>query len=259
MKHETVCGVHAVEAILSKRPESILELQVQQGCENVRVKPLVEQAQQAGLKPQWVKRAVLDKLSEGSAHQGIAVKVKARPLLNETDLYDQLKEAEGALHPEAHLFLVLDTLDDPHNLGACLRSAECAGVTGVIVTKDKMPKISPAVRKVASGAADLLPIYQVTNLANVLKRIKEQGVWVVGTACDEEAKSIYETPLTGSICIVLGAEGRGMRRLTRTLCDYVAYIPLAGSIDSLNVSVAAGVVLFEARRQRLLAQPTQRA
>ena len=258
MKHETVFGVHALQAVLSQRPESVLELQVQQGCDNQRVNQLLELAQQSGLKPQWVKKAVLDKVSEGGVHQGIAAKVKPRPMLDESALINLLKEQDpqSAHH---HLFLVLDTLDDPHNLGACLRSAECAGVTGVILTKDKMPKVSSIVRKVASGAADLLPIYQVTNLANTLKRMKEQGVWIVGTACDEEAKSIYETSFTGSIGIVLGAEGRGMRRLTRELCDFVAYIPLAGAIDSLNVSVAAGVVLFEARRQRLLAEAAQPA
>lgn len=258
MKHEVVYGVHAIAALLEKRPEAIREVWVMQGCSNKRVLELVEQVRALGVAPQAVRKAVLEKQTGSQAHQGIAAKVNARPVLSEADLYHFLAEHDP--RESRPLFLILDALDDPQNLGACLRSAECAGVAGVIITRDKTPSLAtPSVRKVACGAVDLLPVYQVTNLASVLKRLKDEGVWIVGTACDERAQSLYETELTGAIGLVLGSEGKGLRRLTLEQCDFVSYIPLAGSIDSLNVSVATGVALFEARRQRLLAEAAQPA
>ena len=146
--------------------------------------------------------------------------------------------------------LLLDGVTDPHNLGACLRSADAAGIHAVITPRDKSASITPVVRKVAVGAADSMPFFQVTNLARTMEMLKERGIWLMGTALEEEAKSLYDVALTGPIGIIMGAEGSGMRRLTRELCDVLLYIPMGGSVESLNVSVATGVTLFEAMRQR---------
>jgi 23S rRNA (guanosine2251-2'-O)-methyltransferase len=146
--------------------------------------------------------------------------------------------------------LLLDGVTDPHNLGACLRTADAAGVQAVIAPRDKSASITPVVRKVAVGAAESLPFFQITNLARTMEALRERGIWLIGTALEEGAKPLYETDLKGPLGIVMGAEGAGLRRLTREYCDVLVYIPMAGSVESLNVSVATGVTLFEALRQR---------
>lgn len=258
LKHELAFGIHAVSVLLSAKPELIKEIWIQQDCANRRIELIVKMAGDLGFKPQVVRKSVLDKEAQSATHQGVLALIKKRAALDEFALYNYIDTID--VQKEKPFFLIVDSLDDPQNLGACLRTAECALVDGVILTKDKNPKVSSAVvRKVACGAVDLLPIYEVTNLASVLKRLKEYGIWIVGTACDASATPVFKTDLTGPVGLVVGSEGRGMRRLTTDKCDFLTYIPLRGQIDSLNVSVATGVALFEASRQRLLAEASQPA
>jgi len=186
----------------------------------------------------------MDKLASGERHQGVIAQLKKIDNLGEGAL-DSVLDNAGP-NP---LLLVLDGVTDPHNLGACLRSADAAGVHAVIVPRDRAAGLSPVVRKVAAGAAETVPLIQVTNLARTLRWLKERGFWLVGTD-DEATQSIYTAKLTGPIAIVLGAEGAGMRRLTKEHCDLLVNIPMQGVVESLNVSVATGVTLFEAVRQR---------
>lgn len=246
-KSERIFGIHAVEAWLQRTPEQLRQLWVQEGRVDRRMQELLNLAQRTGLTVQTVPRETLDKLAEGGRHQGVVAEVVPRPPGDEHALADYL---DGA-GPEA-LVLVLDGVQDPHNLGACLRTADAAGVTAVILPKDKAVGLTPVVRKVASGAAEALPVYVVTNLARALDRLKDAGFWVYGAA-GESAENLYEQSLDGRVAWVMGAEGKGLRRLTRERCDVLVRIPMAGTVESLNVSVATGVVLFETRRQRLRA------
>ncbi len=202
-------------------------------------------ARAAGLPVSIVDRRELDVLAQGARHQGIVARVLLEGPATRKNLAGLLAEL-----PTTAFLLVLDGVTDPHNLGACLRSADAAGVHAVIVPKDRAVGLNPTVRKVACGAAEFVPLVEVTNLARALREIKEAGIVVVGT--DMQAQTaLFDTDLTGSIALVLGSEGRGLRRLTREHCDSLMTIPMAGQVESLNVSVAAGVCLFEARRQRL--------
>jgi 23S rRNA (guanosine2251-2'-O)-methyltransferase len=191
-----------------------------------------------------VDAASLDKLADGGRHQGVLAEVAARSGDPET----QLEEALEAAGPTP-LLLVLDGVQDPHNLGACLRSADAAGVAAVIAPRDRAAGLTPVVRKVAAGAAEAVPFVAVVNLARTLRELKERGLWLVGTD-DSADKSLHDVDLTGPLALVMGSEGEGMRRLTRECCDQLVSIPMAGAVESLNVSVATGVVLFEAVRQR---------
>jgi 23S rRNA (guanosine2251-2'-O)-methyltransferase len=208
------------------------------------VKELSDRARELGIKPHARDRAALDRMTGGARHQGVVARYDAPVPLAESELPRLVDEAgNGAL------FLVLDGVTDPHNLGACLRSAEAAGVTAVVVPKDRAVGITPTVRRASAGAADRVPLVAATNLSRTLKSLKEAGVWFVGLVGDVDA-SIYSIDLKGPIAIVLGSEGEGMRRLTREACDFLAKIPMRGGVESLNVSVATGIALFEALRQR---------
>ncbi|ASG65247.1 23S rRNA (guanosine(2251)-2'-O)-methyltransferase RlmB [Idiomarina piscisalsi] len=240
----TVFGLHAVKAILKNHPDRLVELYVSKERQDDAVKEIVNECYATGIRPQWVPKQALEKRSEGGNHQGVVATVHSPPTLTEHDLLPLIDNSETS-----SLFLVLDGVTDPHNLGACLRTADAAGVTGVIVPKDKSAQITPTVRKVASGAAEHVPLIVVTNLARTLRDLQEQGVWVYGTA-GEATKSVYDIDFRGSVAIVMGAEGKGMRRITRETCDELIAIPLSGSVSSLNVSVASGVCLFEVVRQR---------
>ena len=189
------------------------------------------------------KRQRLDELAGNTRHQDIIAELSEKSL-NEDDLSRLLDRIEGD-----PLILLLDGVQDPHNLGACLRTAEAAGVHAVIIPKDRSAGITAVVRKTSAGASEIVPVFQVTNLARVIRSLKERGIWLAGTD-DGSAASIYETDLTGPLALVMGNEGQGMRRLTRELCDHLVRIPMAGTIESLNVSVATGVGLYEIRRQR---------
>jgi 23S rRNA (guanosine2251-2'-O)-methyltransferase len=240
----TVFGLHAVRSILDNHPDRLVELYVSKERQNDAVNALVQQTHTIGIRPQWVPKHALDKRAEGGNHQGVVATVTSLPTLTEHDFAKLIDDSE-----QPPLFLVLDGITDPHNLGACLRTADAAGVTAVVVPKDKSVQITPTVRKVASGAAEVVPMVVVTNLARALRELQQLNVWIVGTA-GEATKSLYEIDYQGPTAMVMGAEGKGMRRLTRETCDELVSIPLAGSVSSLNVSVASGVCLFEVVRQR---------
>lgn len=244
MSNEFIYGIHAVKAVLAREPERFIEAFVLKGRQDDRLMPILNELQQIGVSIQQMTRKTLDEKARGANHQGVMARVKPAKQLNENDLDDIL-----AKH-DAPLLLVLDGVTDPHNLGACLRNADAAGVAAVIVPKDKSANINATVSKVACGAAETVPLVRVTNLARTMRALQEQGIWFVGTA-GEATHDIYQAKLTGPLAIVMGAEGDGMRRLTRETCDDLIKIPMAGSVSSLNVSVASGVCLFEAVRQRL--------
>lgn len=239
-----VFGIHAVRTLLRRHPQRVSRLLLQKGREDARILELQQLAKEHRVQVQWNEVSQLNKLAGGERHQGACIYVRPAAVLGEGALDDLLDDLA-----EPPLLLILDGVQDPHNLGACLRTADAVGANAVIVPRDRAAGLSPTVRKVASGAADVLPLIQVVNLARTLRWLKERGVWIVGT--DDAAKqSLYECDLSGSLALVLGAEGAGLRRLTRDSCDVLASIPMQGVVESLNVSVAAGVGLFEARRQR---------
>lgn len=244
-KNVLIYGLHAVQAYLDRHPEGVLEIFLLKSRDDERLNTLINALRPLGLALQWRERQQLDELAGDSHHQGVVARVREQAPGDEHALMDFL---DGLSAPP--FLLLLDNVTDPHNLGACLRTADAAGVHAVITPRDKSAPITPVVRKVAVGAADVIPFFQVTNLARTMEALRERGIWLVGTALEEGAKSLYDTSLTGPLGIVMGAEGSGMRRLTREHCDFLAYIPMQGSVESLNVSVAAGVTLFEALRQR---------
>lgn len=242
-QHEWLYGLHAMESVLSREPERIIEMFVLKGRDDERLVHVINQARRFGVSIQFCQRKVLDDKVDGEQHQGVVARAKPGRQYDEKDLQDLLeKQAQG-------FYLVLDGVTDPHNLGACLRSADAAGVTALIVPKDKSANLTPTARKVACGAAETVPLIQVTNLARTLRTMQESGIWVVGTAGEAE-QMVFDCKLTGPLAIVMGAEGKGMRRLTRETCDELVKLPMAGSVSSLNVSVATGVCLFEVVRQR---------
>ncbi|WP_386691462.1 MULTISPECIES: 23S rRNA (guanosine(2251)-2'-O)-methyltransferase RlmB [unclassified Lonepinella] len=242
---EQIYGIHAVSAFLERTPERIIEVLVLKGREDKRLQPLLNELHKLGISVQFLNRQSLDNKAQGEVHQGIIARVQVAKELNENDL-DQILQ-----HKQNPFLLVLDGVTDPHNLGACLRTADAAGVDAVIVPKDKSAQLTSVARKVACGAAETMPLVRVTNLARTLRELQQHhNIWVVGTA-GEATETLYQSKLTGAIALVMGAEGEGMRRLTRECCDQLISIPMAGSVSSLNVSVATGVCLFEIVRQRL--------
>ncbi len=245
MSNEFLYGIHAVKAVLDREPERFIEAFVLKGRQDERLLPILNELQRCGVSIQQMVRKTLDDKAQGANHQGIIARVKPAKQLNENDLDDILAQHEQPL------LLVLDGVTDPHNLGACLRNADAAGVAAVIVPKDRSAPMTATVSKVACGAAEIVPLIRVTNLARTMRSLQEQGVWFVGTA-GEATHDIYQAKLTGKLAIVMGAEGDGMRRLTRETCDDLIKIPMAGTVSSLNVSVASGICLFEAVRQRSL-------
>jgi 23S rRNA (guanosine2251-2'-O)-methyltransferase len=236
-----VLGFHAVLARLRSDPKSVVEIFLDETRNDARGKDLIAAAERAGVRLMRVPTKRLDGFYGGGRHQGVVARVEIR---------DSFHDIDSVLEKvEKPLLLVLDGVTDPHNLGACLRVANAAGAHAVIAPKDRAAGISPAVSKVASGAAEATPYLMVTNLARTLAEIKERNIWAVGA--DERAeKTLYETDLPESIAWVLGAEGEGMRRLTRESCDVLVRIPMIGEVESLNVSVSAGVCLFESVRRR---------
>jgi len=248
MKDNMIFGIHSAKQMLENSPDKILELFVQTGNVSERFSQEIDLAKQQGISVQFFDKQKLDALCDDGNHQGLVLRCKTLEQKNEKQLEAFV---QGLMQQEVvPLFLVLDNITDPHNLGACLRSAAAAGVQAVILPKDKSATINPTVRKVAAGAADNLNIFVVTNLARSLDKLKEAGIWLVGTALDERAQNLYQCDLTGPIALVMGSEGQGLRRLTQDKCDYLCYLPMLGTMQSLNVSVATGICLFEALRQR---------
>lgn len=242
-QHEWLYGIHALESVISHEPERLIELYILKGRDDKPINSIVSQARQFGVAVQFCQRKVLDEKANGEQHQGVVAKAKPGKQYDESDLDKIVSESDKPF------LLILDGVTDPHNLGACLRTADAAGVDAVIVPKDKSAALTPVVRKVACGAAEVIPLVQVTNLARTLRELQDAGVWIVGTAGEAE-QNIYECKLEGPMALVMGAEGKGMRRLTREHCDELIKLPMAGSVSSLNVSVATGVCLYEVVRQR---------
>ena len=239
-----VAGINAVAAALEHDAEHVRELLVESGAKNPRLQELAREAQDCGISVRRVAVSALEGASGGARHQGVVARYEAARTWDESELPGLIKQAEGRA-----LVLVLDGITDPHNLGACLRSAAAAGVSCVLIPKDRSAPITATVRKTASGAADRIPVVRVTNLARSLRQLRDLGVWVYGLAGDA-AGSLYGVDLRGNVALVLGSEGEGLRRLTREHCDALVRIPMPGEMESLNVSVSAGVALFEAVRQR---------
>jgi len=244
MAAPVACGIHAVRVLLLRSPARVRRVLTAGGRDAGRLGEIRALAERAGVPVSAADDALLDKLAEGVRHQGVVAEIVPRAGDPETQLEEALEAAAGA-----PLLLVLDGVQDPHNLGACLRTAEAAGVNLVILPKDDSAGLTPVARRAASGAAEVLPILIVTNLARVLRRLKERGIWLAGTT-DSAGTGLYETSLTGALGLVMGSEGKGMRRLTSELCDYHLRIPMHGSVSSLNVSVATAVCLYEIVRQR---------
>ncbi|KAF1022774.1 MAG: 23S rRNA (guanosine-2'-O-)-methyltransferase RlmB [Paracidovorax wautersii] len=235
-------GFHAVGVRIKTAPASIIEVYFDNSRRDARMRQFIERAKDAGVRLIEADGLRLAKLAGSHGHQGVAARVEAVPQARSLDdLLDQLNEPP--------LLLVLDGVTDPHNLGACLRVADGAGAHAVIAPKDHAAGINATVAKVASGAADTMPYFMVTNLARTLGELQERSIWCIGTS-DDAPKTIYQVDLKSPVALVLGAEGEGMRQLTRKRCDELVGIPMRGAVESLNVSVASGVCLYEALRQR---------
>jgi 23S rRNA (guanosine2251-2'-O)-methyltransferase len=237
-------GLHAVKAILARNPQKVQIVWLQENRHDQRLQQLQQLLTEAGIVWHDASRRELDQ-RVGGCHQGVVAACSATPVQGESFL-EQL--VQGLDTPP--LLLVLDGITDPHNLGACLRTADAAGVHAVIATKHKSANLNATVAKVACGATESIPFVQVTNLVRCLKWLKQAGIWITGTASGEASTRLYEANLCGPIALVVGAEGVGMRHLTRVTCDQLVHIPMAGLVSSLNVSVATGICLFEVVRQR---------
>ena len=249
MSKEWIYGLHAVSELLRQHPEDVLELQLLQGRDDKRVNEVKSLASAAGVQWQELERRDLDRrlrnLPSGAVHQGVIALVRLGGQILDEKALDALLDSLG----RPALLLVLDEVTDPHNLGACLRTADAAGVDAVIVPKDRSAPLNMTARKVACGAAETVPFVAVTNLSRTLESLQQRGIWIAGAAGEAE-QSLYEMDFRQPVAIVMGSEGKGMRRLTREHCDYLMAIPMAGALSSLNVSVATGLCLFEAVRQR---------
>ncbi len=241
-KRQHLYGLHAVRAVLERRPETLLAAKGLRDAGG-KLADLAGGLAARGIPVERVSRSDLDRLTEGGVHQGVVVEVAAAAEFSIGDFENLVVERGRALR-----LLVLDGVEDPRNLGACLRTADAAGIDAVVVPRDHSAKLTPAAVKTSTGATETVPVYRAPNLARALAWLKEANVWVVG-ADAEAPKSLYQTKLAPPVAMVLGGEGRGVRRLTRDLCDELVYIPMQGSVESLNVSVATGIVLFELLRQ----------
>lgn len=244
-----IYGLHAAQSALEKHPERVKEAMILKGRQDNRMNALLDLVRAQGVKFRLSSRDEFERTLNKQGlkdvrHQGVLMLTTAAPVLKEADLDVRLDALD-----EPSLLLVLDGVTDPHNIGACLRTCDAAGAHGLIVPKDKSGSLSPTAVKIASGASETVPFFAVTNLARTLEQLKARGIWVYGTA-GEASSNIFQTKLQGPVAIVMGAEGKGLRRLTRECCDELIHIPMAGDVSSLNVSVAAGVCLFEVVRQR---------
>lgn len=246
MPDDIVTGIHAVSAVLDHNPQRVLQLYVSGSSRNPRLEILLKQASKESIVIHQVSREKLDKLSGQQLHQGVIARCKPLARKGDNELVWDIKALD-----EPAMLLVLDGVQDPHNLGACIRTLNGAGGHGIVVPKDRSAPITSVTHKSASGAMETTPIYHVSNLARALQQLKkETGLWVYGTS-DKAEKSLYDLDLAGPFALVLGTEGKGMRRLVTEQCDQLVSIPMMGSVSSLNVSVATGVCCYEAVRQRL--------
>lgn len=241
MKQERLFGIHAIEKLIKQSPHLVYSIHVQKGANNKRVQGLVDQAKHLGVNVLLEPKSFFNKLD--GVHQGVVAMVAKQADLTEADLTKLVEESDNPL------ILFLDEVQDPHNLGAILRTADATGVAAVVIPKHNSVGLNATVRKVASGAAESVKLVVVSNLTRTIKDMQQAGLWVTGLA-GETDQTIYDMNFQGAVGIVMGAEGSGMRKLTKETCDHLAAIPMVGVVESLNVSVAAGVVLYEAVRQR---------
>jgi 23S rRNA (guanosine2251-2'-O)-methyltransferase len=241
---QIIFGIHAVTSLLDHQPDRVTRIFIQRERRDSTVEEMAKKAAEHDISVEYLPKREIDKLAHDENHQGVIAYCQQMRIYDEHDLKQLLVKL--TVPP---FLLILDGIQDPQNLGACFRSADAAGVHAIIAPKDKAVGLTPVVSKVASGAMETVPFVQVTNLARTLEMLKELGVWIYGAAGEAE-KTIYETDLNGPVALVLGGEGDGMRRLTREHCDALVKIPMFGTVQSLNVSVAAGIVMFEAVRQR---------
>ena len=244
--HETqlIMGIHTVGAAL-RQGNRVIEVWVDARRQDRRMRELLQEVQSGRVEMHLTSAQELDRLVQQANHQGVVARIRLPQVYDEPYLQALLKRL-----PSPPFLLVLDGVQDPHNLGACLRTADAAGIQAVIIPRDKSVGLTATVCKVASGAAESIPLIQVTNLARTLKWLKQAGIWLIGTA-GEATQSLYQADLTGPLAIVMGSEGKGLRRLTREQCDLLVNLPMSGTVESLNVSVATGVTLYEAVRQRM--------
>lgn len=245
MSEHYVYGLHAISALLNNPHRSVKTLYISQEKQNQRIQELLKRAEQRNIPIEILTTQKMTQRLGDVVHQGIAASAGALRDYDESDLKELLGSCSGPA-----LILILDGITDPHNLGACLRTADAAGVDFVMIPKDKNVGITPAVSKVACGAAESVPLVRVTNLARSMEIIKQEGVWIYGAAGEAE-QSVYQLDSKTSMALAMGAEGDGLRRLTREHCDGLFALPMLGSVESLNVSVATGISLYEIRRQRL--------
>jgi 23S rRNA (guanosine2251-2'-O)-methyltransferase len=239
----SVYGIHAVRSLLQRAPQRVRRLLVDSRRDDPRMRELLQLAATAGIKPErGDARSITGRVGD-VAHQGVLAEVEALPAWQEADLLEALTTARDPL------LLLLDGVQDPHNLGACLRTADACGAIAVVVPKDRAAGMNATVRKVAAGAAETTPVVSVTNLARCMKLLKEAGVWLAGADMAGD-KLAWQADLAGPLALVLGSEGEGLRELTRKHCDFLVRLPQAGSVESLNVSVACGMLMYEAVRQR---------
>ncbi len=247
---DLIFGIHAVLSALRNDPAHVQEVRIDRKRQDRRLHELRALATSLRIPLRETDPRILNRQAPGRRHQGVLALYRPAPIAGEDAL------AESLARSEQPLLLVLDGITDPHNLGAILRTADAAGVAAVIAPRDRAASINATVRKVACGAAERVPFVKVTNLARALRDLREKGLWLIGTD-DSATHPLYDLDLTRPLALLMGAEGKGLRRLTRELCDFMAYIPMAGAAQSLNVSVAAGICLFEARRQRRGLPPPQ--
>lgn len=239
--HELIYGIHAVEAALRKQSENVLQVFIQQGRNDNRIKKILDIAKNSGVSLQTISNDKLKEKCPKARHQGVVAEIRSGR--SSTVTLDDILEKETVL------LLILDEVQDPHNIGACLRTADAIGVDAVVVSKNRSPSLTAVIRNVASGAAETVPYIMVSNIARALDKIKDSNVWVVGTSGDAD-QTIYETRVNNRLALVMGSEGKGMRRLTREACDELISIPMQGTVESLNISVATAVCLYEIRRQQ---------
>jgi len=241
---ELIYGIHAVESALKNRPQDVLQVFIQQGRNDKRIKQIVSLTKKQGVSLQTVSSERFRERCPGGRHQGVMAEIRATQ--------QQAVSLEEVLDRDQVLLLILDEVQDPHNIGACLRTADAVGIDAVIVSKNRSPALTAVSRNVASGAAETVPYIMVSNLARTIEKIQQSGVWVVGTSGDAD-QDIYAAELNSNrLALVMGSEGKGMRRLTRETCDELVSIPMRGTVESLNISVATAVCLFEIRRQQAL-------
>jgi 23S rRNA (guanosine2251-2'-O)-methyltransferase len=244
LKRELAMGINAVSGLVEHAPERIIRVWIKRS--DGRLGQLQQQLYKAAVTVEHAEDRALDKMAGGVRHQGVVAEFQVREPIDDHGLVDLLEHSRSE-----PLLLILDGVQDPHNLGACLRSAAAAGATAVVVPKDRAASLTPAARRAAAGAAELIPLAVVTNLARTLALLADHGIWRLGLVGDGAQKSLFEANLEGPLALVLGSEEKGLRRLTRERCDELVQIPMPGGMESLNVSVAAGIGLFEAIRVRL--------